>query len=233
MRVHGPAGSGVAGPVVAGASHAERRENALLHRLEPRTISLAGNDFPGNCVAHVGVVEACADAVSAPDAGQQFLPGDAVAAFPPRPFGLGVQAAGVVEQRGHRHAAHGVAELGQVVGHRVVEVDESFGDELQHSHGDEGLGQRPDPVRGVGRGECRARSTVEVPDGVRPRDVAVAQQCARDRRRPVFALLLQERGVKSLRDVHRAIQPAAAARARSVGSPHPCVSEVIHQRVIQ
>ena len=81
------------------------------------------------------------------------------------------------------HGRVGVARLGDEPPDRVVEVEQPVVAALQHQHGDQRLGDRPDPVlrvRRVGSGHVAGRP--------RPQQLAAEQHAADDRRQPPLRL---------------------------------------------
>ena len=171
--VDAPARLGAGTRQVRRRPHAEGLEEALGHQRPPGRPEPSGDDLAEEAVAEVGVVEPGARrrhpaaAVVGPGQGREVA---SPRALPPRAAGLALHPRRVRERVADRHVA--VADVAQVRGERVVEVEQTLVAGLDDQDGRHRLGDRTDPVLAVepGRlpGPARPHRAVAVED--RPDD---------------------------------------------------------------
>jgi hypothetical protein len=135
------------------------------------------------------------ESVAAPPEGPVDEGGQVTArgAFPPRTDGLGREAGRVGQQLGDGGVTH--AGTGQVGVERVGEGEAALVAQPHDHDGDEGLGDRPDPVLHVGVGD----GAVDPAAAAVPRQDAVADDTGDHRREALAGLLLGQPGGQQVR----------------------------------
>ncbi len=136
---------------------------------------------------------------------------DAGSALPPPAGRLGGEPSGVREQLGDGDVAD--RGRGDVLGQRIVEVEQALVAQPHHQHGDHGLGDRADAVLGGGGGG----GALGFAPGAEPDRLAVAQHHGGQRGHPRLGLLdghaTQQRASRTLQNRrHPAALPESVSR---------------------